>query len=76
MIGDEVQASKAENLEGHEDGGSQNPTREAMGNSNEPKQIVSLRIVRLDVSETKAIRSSGQWTHDAFPIDGAKLLVL
>jgi hypothetical protein len=31
--------------------------------------------MRLDVSEMKAIRSSGQWTHDVIPMDGAKLSV-
>jgi hypothetical protein len=67
---------KRKSWKGTKTRGAHSPVRGAMGNSNEPKQIVSLRIVRLDVSETKAIRSSGQWTHDAFPIDGAKLLVL
>jgi hypothetical protein len=46
-----------------------------MGNSNEPKRIVSHRLVRLEVSDTKAIRSLGQWMHDVLPTDGAKLLV-
>jgi hypothetical protein len=46
-----------------------------MGNSNEPKQIISLRLVRLDVSEMKATQSPGQWMHDALPTDGAKLSV-
>jgi hypothetical protein len=40
-------------------GGSHSPMREAMGNFNEPKRIVSLRLVRLDMSEMKAIRSPG-----------------
>jgi hypothetical protein len=46
-----------------------------MGNSNELKRIISLRLVRLDVSETKAIRPPGQWTHDVLPPDDAKLSV-
>jgi hypothetical protein len=56
-------------------GGSHSPTREAMGNSNELKRIISLRLVRLDVLETKAIQSLGQWTHDVLPMDGAKLSI-
>jgi hypothetical protein len=56
-------------------GGSHSPTHEAMGNSNEPKQIVLLRLVSLDVSDTKAIRSPRQWTHDVLSTVGAKLSV-
>jgi hypothetical protein len=56
-------------------GGAHSPARGAMGNSNEPKQIISLRLVRLDVSEMKATQSPGQWMHDALPTDGAKLSV-
>jgi hypothetical protein len=36
-------------------GGAHNPACGAMGNSNEPKQIVSPRLTWLEVSETKAI---------------------
>jgi hypothetical protein len=46
-----------------------------MGNSNEPKRIVSHRLLRLEALEMKAIQSPGQWTHDVLPMDGAKLLV-
>jgi hypothetical protein len=52
-IGDEVQASEAESLEGREDVGF--PRSKAMGNSNKSKRIVSLRLTRLDVSEMNAI---------------------
>jgi hypothetical protein len=38
-------------------GGAHSPARRAMGNSNKPKRTVSLRLVRLDASEMKAIRS-------------------
>jgi hypothetical protein len=75
MTSNEVQASEAEGLEGREDGGSHNPTREAMENSNELKRIVSLKLVRLEVSETKAIRSPGHRMHNVLPTDGAKLSV-
>jgi hypothetical protein len=47
-----------------------------MGNSNELKGIVSLKLMRLDMSKMKAIRSPGQWAHDALPTVGSKLSVL
>jgi hypothetical protein len=77
MIGDEVQASEAEGLawKGVKTGGSHSPACGALGNSNEPKRIVPLRIMRLDVPKMEAIRSPGWWTHDVLPTDGAKLSV-
>jgi hypothetical protein len=56
-------------------GGSHSPTREAMGNSNELKGIVSLKLMRLDMSKMKAIRSPGQLAHDVLPTNGAKLSI-
>jgi hypothetical protein len=75
-IGDEVQASQAEGLEGAKMGGAHSPVRGAMGNTNEPKRIVSPRPARLEVSETKAIRSPGRWMHDVLPTDSVKLSAL
>jgi hypothetical protein len=60
----EVQASEAEGLEGAKTGGAHSPMCGAMENSNEPKQILSPRLARPEVLETKAIRSSGWWTND------------
>jgi hypothetical protein len=36
-------------------GGSHSPARGAVGNSNKPKRIVSLRLMSLDVLEMEAI---------------------
>jgi hypothetical protein len=55
--------------------GSQSLARGAVGNSNETKRIISLRLVRLDVSEMEAIRSPGWWTQDVLPTDSAKLSI-
>jgi hypothetical protein len=54
-IGNEIQDSEAEGLEGREDGGAHSPARRAKGNSNEPKRIISHKLMRLEVSKMKAI---------------------
>jgi hypothetical protein len=55
MIGDKVQASEVESLEGREGGGSHSPRRGAVGNSSEPKRIAPPRLARLEMPETEAI---------------------
>ena len=55
-VGDEVQASEEEGLGWLEDGGTHIPIGGSVGNSSEPKQIVSLEPAMAKVPKRWAIR--------------------
>ena len=44
LVGDELQASELEGLGRRDGGGAHNPSRGIVGNSREPKRIVSPRL--------------------------------
>ena len=56
LVGDEVQASKEEGLGWLKDGWNPHPIGESVGNSSEPKRIVSPEPTTVRVAEKWAIR--------------------
>jgi hypothetical protein len=74
-IGNGVQASEAEVLEGSEDGRFPHSNARGRGKLSEPKWIVPPRLSRSEVPKMEAVRSPGRWTQDVLPTDSAKLSV-
>jgi hypothetical protein len=75
MIGNEVQASEAEGLEGREDGRCPQPSAWGHGKLQraEANHIAQAREAGGVVDEGHPM--PGQWTHDVLPTVGAKLSV-